>query len=820
MGEPVVNLAEVLTISVGRSRKETNWKRVSVTWEKLVNRMREPIITDESVSEFMGMSRDQQQDIKDVGGFVGGTMVTGARKKDNVETRQIVALDADYGDLGLWDTWELMIGATALMHSTHKHTPEKPRLRILAPLSRPVTADEYEPIARRIAQWLDIEAFDDTTFEGNRLMFWPSRSKDGEYVFREMDGEWLDPDDILATYNDWRDMRQWPVSSRREIAIRKQGEKQGDPLSKPGIIGAFNRAYPITEAIGKFLPEIYTPCGENRWTYAPGSSTAGAVVYDDDTFIYSHHGTDPISERLCNAFDMVRIHLFGELDKGAQEDLPDLPSQKAMKKLCETDEKVIAEFGNSLKQNPSDAFRQETDTLERFNNDTTPQGSAVQFVDTYGHKFRYCKEFDWLIWDGEKWKTDAETEVKMLAMNFADEKFTQAKIMLSTAGDKYSKEAAEAEMKRANKLRTSAGRKDMMDQAATVQYEPDAGSYDANPWDLNTPDGILNLQTGEMRDHDPAARCTKVTSCGLHTSRDGVQMWDDFIKYITCNDKEFAEYLQMLMGMAAVGKVYEEGIVISYGPGGNGKSTFFGAVSSVLGDYAKTLNADTVTPLNGKPDENYIVMLRGVRLAVMGETDENAKLAVSGMKRISSQDSIIARQNYHAPLEFIPSHTLIMHTNHLPRLNSLDGGTKRRLAVAPFPATLPPEEIITDYKSKLVDECGGAILQWIVDGAMKFYTAGCKLRKPAVVMQATQEYISSEDATQQFIDDECIIATDHNVPSSYLYSKYVSWCELNGNKPKSKNAFGRTLTDKGFTQDRTSKQRVWIGITHNSIEPD
>lgn len=818
MGEPALALNEVITISVGKSRNSTSWKQVSMTWSQFVDRLRNPEVTSETVKEFHEMTRDQQADIKDVGGYVGGILRDGRRLADNVESRDVIAWDADYASMDIWDAWEMMVGCTAVMHSTHKHKPEAPRLRIIAPLTRPVTPMEYEAIGRKIASWMDIEAFDDTTYEANRLMFWASHPVDGEYVFQEMKTEWLDPDKILAEYNDWRDMREWPISSRQTEIIRKMGKKQGDPLTKPGVIGAFNRAYSISDAIEKFLPGVYEPCGESRWTYTQGTTLGGAVVYDDDTFLYSHHDHDPIHGRLCSAYDLVRLHLFGELDKGSEEELANLPSSKKMKELCSSDEKVIAELGESAKEDPSDVFRREEDTLERFKNDTTAQGSAVQFIDTYGAKMRWCKEFDWMFWDGQKWLIDAETEIKMLAMNFADSKFNGALIMEQTATDKYTKKLAEAEMQRAKKLRTSAGKKDMMEQAATIQHEPDASSYDANPWDLNTPDGILDLRTGEMRDHDPEARCTKVTFCGLETTPEGISTWNKFIRYITRNDTDFAEYLQMLMGMAAVGKVYEEGIVISYGPGGNGKSTFFGAVSKVLGDYAKSLNADTVTPLNGKPDENYIVMLRGVRLAVMGETDENAKLAVAGMKRISSQDNIIARQNYHAPLQFTPSHTLIMHTNHLPRLNSLDNGTKRRLAVAPFPATLPPEEVITDYMSILVEECGGAILRWIVDGAMKFHAAGCKLRKPAVVVQATADYISSEDAVQQFIEDECEVDPEYSVAAGYLYKKYTTWSEQNGMKPKSQTAFGRALADKGFDKDRADKKRVWKGLTHNTVE--
>ena len=824
MVNPVIDLAELLTISVGKSRKETDWKQTHVTWDQLVERMREPVVTDETVAAFSGMSKDQQAGIKDVGGFVGGEL-EGARSLDNVKSRCIVAFDADYASPDLWDNWQLMVGCAALVHSTHKHTPEHPRLRILAPLKRPVTPAEYEPMARRVAEWIGIENFDDTTYEINRLMFWPSRPSDGEYVFDVVDGDWLDPDAILATYHDWHDMREWPRSSRQNEIVRRKAETQGDPLTKPGVVGAFCRAYPVTEAMEKFMPGeytySYTSGDEERWTYNHGTTANGVIIYDSNRFFYSYHDHDPLQGKLLNAFDLVRLYLYRDLDGEYKGEISEAPSQKAMINLCKEDGKVQTELADALRQNPSEVFANEDDGLARFLGDTTAQGSAVQFIDEYGRQFRYCKEYDWMYWDGQKWATDAAAEIGMLAMSFADAKYTQAQILERTATDKYTKEVAKAEMQRARKLRTASGKKDLLEQAGVIQHESKPDSYDAEPWDLNTPDGIIDLHTGEVRPHDPEARCTKITSCGLTTTPEGVKLWKDFITYITAGDNMFAEYLQMLMGMSAVGKVFEEGLVISYGPGGNGKSTFFGAVAKVLGDYAKTLNADTVAPVRGKADENYIVMLRGIRLAIMGETDEDAKLAIAGMKRISSQDRISARANYHAPLTFEPSHTLIMHTNHLPRLNSLDGGLKRRLAVAPFPATLPPEEIITDYKTKLVEEAGGAILQWIVDGAIKFDQAERKLKKPPVVVQATEEYVQSEDVVQQFIEDECVIRSGVSTPTGYLYTKYQAWAALNGFRPKSKITFGKILKDKGFENAReTSGRRIWKGIGHNAFEPD
>lgn len=824
MVNPVIDLAELLTISVGRSRKETDWKQTHVTWDQLVERMREPVVTDETVAAFRDMSKDQQAGIKDVGGFVGGEL-EGARSLDNVKSRCIVAFDADYASPDLWDNWQLMVGCAALVHSTHKHRPDAPRLRILAPLKRPVTPAEYEPMARRVAEWIGIENFDDTTYEINRLMFWPSRPSDGEYVFDVVDGDWLDPDAVLATYHDWHDMREWPRSSRQNEIVRRKAETQGDPLTKPGVIGAFCRAYPVTEAMEKFMPGeytySYTSGDEERWTYNHGTTANGVIIYDSNRFFYSYHDHDPLQGKLLNAFDLVRLYLYRDLDSEYSGAITEAPSQKAMTKLCAEDASVRAELDAAIRQDPSEVFANVNDGLARFTGDLTEQGSAVQFIDQYGHLLGYCPEYEWLYWDDQRWETEAEAAAHMLALMFADGVYSNAVAAMKLATDKESKALAQAEMKRATKLRSNSGQNNMLAQVGVILNKKDASIYNANEWDLNTPDGIIDLRTGQIRKHDPESYCTKITGCGLGTTPSGVKMWADFIQYITAGDAEFAEYLQQLIGMAAVGKVFEEGLVISYGPGGNGKSTFFGAVAKVLGEYAKTLNADTVTPTNGKPDENYIVMLRGVRLAIMGETDENAKLAIAGMKRITSQDSIAARANYHRPEEFTPSHTIIMHTNHLPRLNSLDGGTKRRIAVAPFPATLPPEEIIMDYKTKLVEEAGGAILQWIVDGAMKFYSNDCKLRKPAVVVQATEQYVNSEDTIQQFIDEKCAIGDEYFESAGKLYSEFKLWAKENGAWERNPTLFGRALDSKGFEKGKaTGGRRVRKGLKLNIFAED
>jgi predicted P-loop ATPase len=237
---------------------------------------------------------------------------------------------------------EISMDCAIAAYSTHKHTPQRPRLRLIIPLSRPVTPDEYQPIARKLAEDLGIDFFDDTTYEAERLMYWPSAPSDVPFVFKFQDATWLDPDAVLARYPDWKDPSYWPESSRQKQRRQKMAEKQGDPLQKPGMVGAFCRAYTITEALETFLPDVYEASGFHRYSYKAGSTTNGMIVYDDDRFCYSHHGTDPIGGQLVNSFDLVRIHKFRDQDEDVEAGTPviKLPSYSAMIDFARQDDKV------------------------------------------------------------------------------------------------------------------------------------------------------------------------------------------------------------------------------------------------------------------------------------------------------------------------------------------------------------------------------------------------------------------------------------------------------------------------------------------------
>ena len=330
-----------LDIATAHSRLSKKWKNKKWQWSDLVRRCSQTKRTDESVGEYLKMTKQEQADIKDVGGFVGGYLSGGTRKTANVMWRSVATLDIDYGTASVWDDFTMQFGFAAMLYSTHKHTPEKPRLRLVFPLSRNVKPNEYEPLCRKIADTLGIDLFDITTYQLPRLFYWPSTSRDGEFIFEYQDGPACDVDAILKTYVNPFDVSEWPMGSRETEAVAHELRKAGDPLEKPGLIGAFCRAYTIEDAIDTFLQDAYVKTGtDGRYTYKLGSVAAGLVCYEGK-FAYSHHETDPASMQLCNAFDLCRIHLFGVHDEGSRvTDITRLPSYLKMQDFAAKDKTV------------------------------------------------------------------------------------------------------------------------------------------------------------------------------------------------------------------------------------------------------------------------------------------------------------------------------------------------------------------------------------------------------------------------------------------------------------------------------------------------
>lgn len=337
-----------LKIAYGSSCYAVKWSNKTITFGDLCSRLETTVRTPETAEEYPKLPKGERDRIKDKGGFVGGSLSGGQRKQRNVECRSMLTHDADRAEPGFIERYRENPKYASCIYTTHGHTPAAPRVRIITPLTRDVTPDEYTALSRFIAADLGIDRFDSCSYIPHQLMYWPSTPSNGEYIFEAYDGEWLDPDEILAAHPNWRDTAALPTSSRESEVRKREMANQQDPLGKSGIIGAFCRAYTIEDAIAKFLSDIYEPSAINdRYDYIPADSSAGVVIYES-RWAYSHHATDPACGKLLNAFDLVRTHKFA--------DMAETKSFKAMCEFAVKDERVNTVLLTERQQNAATEF--------------------------------------------------------------------------------------------------------------------------------------------------------------------------------------------------------------------------------------------------------------------------------------------------------------------------------------------------------------------------------------------------------------------------------------------------------------------------------
>lgn len=421
-----------IIIATGRNRSARSWKSQKMTWSALANKLSTPTVTNETAAEYAKMPKDEKGRRKDVGGFVGGYIPNNGRRiKREVKERYLITLDADSPSEDFISNLDLELGDMEyVLYSTHSHTPDNPRYRIIIPTDRVMSPDEYQAVSRRIADDIGIESFDSSTHQAERLMYWPSCPKDVEYVYQHNEGKLISVDTYLSTYRDWRDTSLWPTSSKESQIRLDAAKKQGNPLEKKGLLGAFCRSYSITEAIHKFLPNVYAPTQhEDRYTYTEGSSVAGLVIYDNDTFAYSNHATDPISGKLVNAFDLVRIHLFGAEDAYAdpRTKVTDLPSYKAMLDFVNEDgaAPVLLDKERAADMEFEDITDEEEDFLEKLKRDRrgTPESDVFNCLivlkydpalkgkirlDEFAHRLVVIDDLPWRGKDETPYWTDTD----------------------------------------------------------------------------------------------------------------------------------------------------------------------------------------------------------------------------------------------------------------------------------------------------------------------------------------------------------------------------------------------------------------------------
>lgn len=497
-------------------------------------------------------------------------------------------------------------------------------------------------------------------------------------------------------------------------------------------------------------------------------------------------------------------------------------------------EKVSAQDGYI----PPEQYNQD---LQLKPTDYSDVGQATVLSREYEDRLRYSPSTDFLVYNGRFWeesKPKAQAIAQELTTRQLDEADTEIKKatdelmkngaweLLASMGPKkaaavFNPEQARSFQKYENattyrnfaiKRRDSKYISAAMKEAHPM-VEIDQKALDADEYLLNTPSATYDLRVGlsSAQDHNAADLITKQTT--VDPSDEGMEIWEDALSTFFCGDKDLIRYVQDIAGLSAIGKVCVEGLIIAYGEGRNGKSTFWNTLSRVLGTYSGNMSADTLTvgcKRNVKPE---LAEVKGKRLIIAAELEEGMRLNTSNVKQLCSTDEIYAEKKYKDPFSFVPSHTLVLYTNHLPKVGALDDGTWRRLIVIPFNAKIEGASDIKNYADYLYEKAGGAILKWIMAGAKRVIGKKFDIRKPVVVDEAIQKYKENNDWLTHFLDDCCEIDPSFSAKSGDVYNAYRSYCMQVGEYIRSTSDFYTALeTVRGFDRRRTSKANIIIGL--------
>ena len=616
-----------LLIAVGRSRKSSQWQNKEMLWSEFLDKLSTTTRTRESVADYAAMSKANRDAIKDVGGFVGGYLKNGKRNNASVVNRCMLCLDADNADPGLMDDLDVTFINAYALYSTHNHTPEKMRLRLIIPLTRTVTPDEYAAVSRRVADDLNLARFDPTTFEPARLMYWPSTPEDGEFVFQFSDAPFLDPDEVLKTYADWRDASLWPTTQPVEERLRRTAGKQEDPSVKRGIIGAFCRAHSITDVLDTILKDVYHPAMEgNRYTYVGGSTTGGLVIYDDK-YAYSHHATDPAGGKLCNAFDLVRWHLFtpGGTATDGSPVIDEADSMKRMQEYASADEVTRRQL----------AEERRAQAMEEFS-DLDAEDAAAEKA------------------SGANWQDGLDID------RHGKVKDTLGNLALILRNDPRLKDIAYNIHRSGIDIRRDAEGRTTLPWAQLKPgwNESDLGSiqiYLERVYGLYTPSklkGIL-LAIAAERSYHP-----------IRDYLEALPEWDGaprvetlFIDYLGSPDTLYIRAIARKMMVAAVARIYEPGVkfdsvVVLNGPQGMGKSSFFAKLG---GKWF----SDSLT-ISDMKDKAAPEKLQGYWILELGELAGLKKMDVETVKAFITRQDDKFRHSYGYSVEDHPRQCIIV----------------------------------------------------------------------------------------------------------------------------------------------------------------
>lgn len=691
-----------LAISVGNSRKSINWQKTDMLWSEFVEKLRIPQRTPEKLEEYLNMPAAQQGSLKDIGGFVGGTLSGPHRKADSVTGRDLITLDLDNIAAGETDNVLRKIDALGIayaVYSTRSHADWKPRLRVIMPLDKTVTADQYEPIARKLASTIGIELCDPTTFEASRLMYWPGCSSDSRYIFASADKPFISADGILALYADWHDVTTWPQVPGEANKAKTLLAKQQDPTTKDGLIGAFCRTYNIYGAIEKFIPLAYTATDkDDRLTYTGGSTVAGAVVYEGGLFLYSHHATDPCSGQLVNAFDLVRLHLYGDQDSEVKPGTPTnrMPSFVAMKDAALKDAAVMTEL--NMARAEENAASNVFDKLDS----NTAEAAAEPKQDGQQPQAEAKKpEVSWMMQAGLSY--DGNGNLRKTRDNI---------IRILTYNPAYKGKIATDDFA-VRGMALGALPWNASDERRIWSDTDDAGLA----WELERNYGIVGKDKidAALLLVSEANRYNEVKAYLKSLTWDMLPRLDTVLHdYLGAEDNEYTRAVARKSFCAAVARVMTPGCKYDYvpvfvGPQGIGKSTF-------LATIGKDWYSDSLQSFEGKEAAE---MIQGVWINELGEMTSYRKSEANTVKQFLSKGADIYRQAYGRRTGKFPRKCVFFGTcNTYEFLNDLTGN--RRFWPVDVGKHPPVKSVWSDLPQEVDQIWAEAVVRWLAEEPLYF----------------------------------------------------------------------------------------------------
>lgn len=749
-----------IIISAAGSRKSTKWPAQTLYWSEMVERLKTPVRGVETLAEYLSLAKSKQDDLKDVGGFVAGTLTGNRRKGSNVTGRDVITLDLDNIQPGqTQDTLRRIegLGCAYALYSTRKHEEARPRLRVLFPTNRTATADEYEPLARKLAGVIGIELCDPTTFEASRLMYWPSCCADSTYMYQFGDKPFLDVDGLLATYTNWHNVAEWPEVPGTQQSRAKLVAKQGDPVAKTGIVGAFCKTYDIYRAMDTFLPGEYVPCDDSpgRFTFTGGSTVGGAVVYDNGNFLYSHHATDPAGGKLCNSFDLVRLHKFAAMDDEAKPDTPTnkLPSYTAMCQFAVSDTYIAA----ILNQERYEKATQDFSTPPEENANWI---SKLQVAPTTGLPAKTIDNVLIIL------ENDPNLKGKLAFDEFANRGLALGALPWDERTERR------------------------------VWGDPDDAGL------LHRLEHVYGIQIADKRVYAAMTLCAqrhkfndvKEYLAGLQW--DGTNRVDTLLTdYLGADDNVYTRAVIRKALVAAVARVMTPGVKYDYmpifsGPQGIGKSTFL----RLLG---RRWYSDNLQTFEGKEASE---MIQGVWINELGELNGLSKSETNAVKQFLSRTEDIYREPYGRRTGVYPRRCVFFGTTNDSEFLKDRTGNRRfwPVDVGVQPAT---KNIFKDLEDDVPQIWGEAYFYWQMGEPL--FLSGEAERLSIQEQEAHRESNAKEGIIREFAERPVPVNWDKRS----LSERRIYWS----------GEFGKVQTDTTVIRDKICAAELWCECFNKDI---